>query len=480
MRQIDDHNPQINAIVSLKDRNDLLHESQNCDVLLAEKRQEASRGDGYFGSDEYHRDWLLGIPMAVKDMANVAGLPTTMGGSPLIISEDPETDDLANAKESDAFVQRLVDAGAIIIGKTNAPEQGLGSHTFNTYFGATRNSLNHDWSAGGSSGGAAAAVASMMLAVADGSDMMGSLRNPAAWNAPPLYSLRPTAGIMEEQVVGHQNDPTLSDDGNPLSYPISTIGPIARTVNDMVMLFQTMAPSHSKLHNIRDILDAPTSPPINTKKPKIAWLGDWNGKLPVEVGIIDQCSEAIDRTLIGVLDIDRITEQNLFFDIEKLWNSWITIRSSVLYRKMSQDYEWQALMSSSIRNELKWELERGRQLGHQDLSAALDIASEWSSFVSKQIFQEYDAFALPSCQSYPFSVEWTFPTKINGTAMDTYHRWMEIMVPVSLAGLPCVTIPIGLDPQGRPMGISIAGPRGSDRELMKIAKSCEKEITSRE
>lgn len=121
---------------------------------------------------------------------------------------------------------------------------GLGSHTFNSRFGPTRNPWNRDWSSGGSSGGAAAAVASGILKCADGTDMMGSLRNPAGWNG--IYSLRPTAGIMQED--GDDNG-----EGNPLPYPISTLGPLARTISDMARLFQTLAPPRSCI-NVSSVL----------------------------------------------------------------------------------------------------------------------------------------------------------------------------------------------------------------------------------
>jgi amidase len=171
-------NPLVEAIVLLRDRTELLEEAQQAD-------RSPRKG------------WLHGIPIAIKDLSNCKGTPTTMGGSPLYQDFVPTA--------SDCFVQRLLDSGAIVIGKTNTPEEGLGSHTYSR-LGRTCNPYNLSKSAGGSSGGAAVAVATRLLAFADGSDMMGSLRNPAGWNN--LYSLRPTSGMLEHENITR----------NPLDY----------------------------------------------------------------------------------------------------------------------------------------------------------------------------------------------------------------------------------------------------------------------
>ena len=193
-------NPAVNAIVSLRDR----------DALMAEARAADAAGPG--GA-------LHGLPMAVKDLANVAGLPTTRG-SPLFADEIAARDDL--------MVARMRAAGAILLGKTNVPEFGLGSHTFNPVFGATRNPYDTGRSAGGSSGGAAVALAARMVALADGSDMMGSLRNPAAWCN--VCGFRPSWGLVPSE-----------PEGDTFLHQLATLGPMARTPDDIGLLLSVQA-----------------------------------------------------------------------------------------------------------------------------------------------------------------------------------------------------------------------------------------------
>jgi amidase len=202
LARIDEVNPAVNAIVSLRDAQELLAEADAHDAMLA---KGASKG------------WMHGIPQAIKDLSPTEGLRTTLG-SPLMRDFVPKADGL--------MVQRMKAAGAIVIGKTNVPEFGLGSHSFNEVFGVTRNAYDHARSAGGSSGGAAVALATRMLAVADGSDFMGSLRNPAAWNN--VFGMRPSQGRVPMW-------PTSDVWVNQLS----TEGPMARTVRDVALLLDT-------------------------------------------------------------------------------------------------------------------------------------------------------------------------------------------------------------------------------------------------
>ena len=197
-------NPRVNAIVSLQDPQGLLRQADERDAQLA-------RGESM--------GWLHGVPQAIKDLANAAGLPTTLG-SPLMRD--------FVAKEDGLMVQRMKAAGCIVIGKTNTPEFGLGSHTFNEVFGLTRNAWDSARSAGGSSGGAAVALALRMLPVADGSDFMGSLRNPAGWNN--VFGLRPSQGRVPSWPV---QDVWVSQ--------LATEGPMARSVRDLARLLEIQA-----------------------------------------------------------------------------------------------------------------------------------------------------------------------------------------------------------------------------------------------
>ena len=428
LSRIDELNPQLNAVILLSDR----------DVLL----QKASKADR-----SERKGWLHGIPTAIKDLSNVRGFPTTMGGSPLC-NDDAQ-------QESDPWVQRLLDAGAIVIGKTNTPEAGLGSHTYNRRWGTTLNPYNSSLSAGGSSGGAAVAIASHMLAIADGSDMMGSLRNPAGWNH--LYSLRPTAGLLEYEADSPRN---------PLDYPISTVGPMARSVRDLRAFLGTMVgpDEFSKLrHDDSSIGEDP-------KLWRIAWLGNWNGAFPMEAGVLETCRRAL-ADLEKVSAVEVVDVADCIFPAEDLWRSWTTIRSAWISYTELQKHSEEVLLgnSSLVRDELQWEVKRGLAISSEELHAAGNTANHWTE-AAELLFQEYDAFALPSAQVWPFPSEWSRPARIGDVEMDTYHRWMEVVVPASLGGLPAVTVPGGFSKDGMPMGIQLVGRRYEDHKLLQLAQ----------
>lgn len=217
--------------------------------------------------------WLHGIPQAAKDLVEVAGFPTRHG-SPLTESLPASTDNL--------MVARMRAAGCIFLGKTNTPEFGLGSHTFNEVFGATRNAWDPSKSAGGSSGGAAVALAQRMLPVADGSDFMGSLRNPAAWNH--VFGMRPSQGRLPRYPVA---------DG--FIAQLSTEGPMARTVRDLAMLLSTQAgyDARSPLTIAESGQRFTQSLDADMKHRRIGWLGNLNAYLPMDDGILSVCESAL-------------------------------------------------------------------------------------------------------------------------------------------------------------------------------------------
>jgi len=434
--RIEQRNAIVNAIVSLRDRDALLAEAAEADCL----RQKGLR-----------KGWLHGIPIAVKDLSNVAGIATTNGGSPLSLDFVPD--------ESDPFVQRLQDAGAIVIGKTNTPENGLGSHTYNTKWGRTLNPYNRTLSAGGSSGGAAAAVASRMLPVADGSDACGSLRNPAGWNN--LYSIRPTAGLVDGSSC---IDNSL--DKNPLPYPISTPGVLARSIDDLGAFLETMVGDRRKFSS-RDMNS------IESASFRIGWLGDWCGSYPVEDGILSLCQSALETfrdSCEASITIEAI-EQELF-PADRIWASLTAIRSAMVADEQLSCHGTDAILGSTalVRPELQWEVRNGIEVSlESSLTEAAKVAEDFSMCL-EQVFQQYDALALPSAQMWPFPAEWNWPKEINGVNMKTYHSWMQIMSPGSLAGVPCLTIPAGFSDNRRPMGIQLLGKRGDDCALLRLGK----------
>ncbi len=418
-------NPGINAIVSLRDPDDLMAEARAAD--------DAPRGG-----------WLHGMPLAVKDLVATKGLRTTWG-SPLYADHVPVADDLAAA--------RMRAAGAIFIGKTNVPEWGQGSHSFNPVFGVTRNPHDPARGAGGSSGGAAAALAARMLPVADGSDMMGSLRNPAAFCS--VYGFRPTWGLVPQDAEG---DTYLST--------LSTEGPMGRTVEDVARLLQVLAGPNPEVPFGREAVDFVAGLDRPVKGLRIGWLGDWGGAYAMEPGIADLCEGALGVFADQGAVVEPVTPP---FPAEKLWHAWVTLRAMLnagAKRALFDDPAKRAL----LKPETRWEIEQGLSLSAEAVYGASVIRSRWHARAAR-LFESYDALALPSAQVWPFPAEWRWPEWIGSRAMDTYHRWMEVVIPASLAGLPALALPAGFGAEGLPMGFQLIGPAGSDAKLLAMGQA---------
>jgi amidase len=412
-------NGELNAIVGLRDEGDLMAEAAALD-------KGAMRGP------------LHGVPIAVKDLVNVAGVVSTQG-SPLFRDHIPQKDDMIAA--------RMRAAGAILIGKTNTPEFGLGSHTFNPVYGATRNPYDSSRTCGGSSGGAAVALASGMVALADGSDMMGSLRNPAAWNN--VYGFRPSWGRVPSEPVG-----------DAFLHQLSTLGPMARCPEDLGLLLDVI--SERDVRQPYSVKPEPVGPvqARDLKGVRIGWLGDWGGAYPFEDGITELCRDAL-SVLAGLgAQVDEIVPD---FEAERLWESWTVLRSWSIAASLAPLTEHRSLLKDTA----QWELDRGLALTAMQVHRASEMRSEWFRY-ALGMFNTYDALILPSAQVWPFKIETPYPTEIAGTKMDTYHRWMEVVLPVSLIGLPCLSVPAGFGPEGMPMGMQLFGPRGTDAKLLSI------------
>jgi amidase len=423
--RIDQLNPRINAIVALRPRAEILAEAQQAD-------QSPRRG------------WLHGMPMAIKDLAETKGLRTTYG-SPLFADFIPSEDCL--------MVQRIREAGAIIIGKTNTPEYGLGSHSFNPIYGATRNPYALDRSAGGSSGGAAAALAARLVPVADGSDMMGSLRNPAGFCN--VYGFRPSWGLVPDDPLGET-----------YLQQLATLGPMGRSPQDIAALLDTISGPDARLPyavpRIADLQDL--SAPVAGKR--IGWLGDWGGAYPCETGITALCESGLQEfERLGCV-VEPLAPP---FDAAELWWAWCTLRSWANLCGMKSVYDDKA-KRALLKPAMIWEIENGLSLSAYDIHRASEIRSAWLRKLVA-LSAKYDAFALPTAQVWPFPVEWIHPEQINGIALDTYHRWMEIVIPVSLIGLPCLSVPVGFGATGLPMGMQLFASRGSDRALLTLGQA---------
>ncbi|MFT6674048.1 MAG: amidase [Sulfitobacter sp.] len=417
-------NGPVNAIVSLRDEAALLAEARAAD--------RAPR-----------KGWMHGIPIAIKDLANAQGLETSQG-SPIFAGQVAAKDDL--------MVARIKAAGAIVIGKTNTPEFGLGSHTYNPVHGATCNPYDPSKSAGGSSGGAAAALATRMLSLADGSDMMGSLRNPAGWNN--VYGMRPSWGSVPA-------DP----EGELFLHQLSTSGPMARSPADMAAFLDVISGADTGRPLSTSAADCLPQLAQVLPAQRLGWLGDWGGALPFEAGIMDICAAALAQ--IGGLG-HQITALPAVFDAEVIWQSWITLRSFSVAAGSQALYHAETTRAL-LKPAAIWEIERGLALSAMEIEAASLQRSDWYRG-AMALFEQFDVLVMPSAQLWPFDVTWEYPKQIAGVEMDSYHRWMQVVIPASLLGLPVVNIPIGFGVNGLPAGLQLIGPRGSDARLLQLAQ----------
>ena len=425
LKRISEVNSVVNAIVSLRDDDDLLSEATAADAAV-------------------DRGALHGLPIAIKDLYDAKGLATTLG-SPLFTSDVATADGLVTS--------RLRAAGALIIGKTNSPEFGLGSHTVNRVFGATRNPYDLARSAGGSSGGAAVALSTRMLALADGSDMMGSLRNPAAYNN--VYGLRPSWGLVPAE-----------PSGDSFLHQCTTQGPMARSPADIAVLLEVQAGADWQNPHGRGETTFMPNPASDLAGKRFGWLGDWGGAYPMEPGILDICSVALQTfTEIGA-QVEGLPPP---YDASLLWDSWTKLRSWSLAGDDLQLYK-DLETRQHLNAPMIWELEHAQMLTALQVHDASAIRSDWFRCAAA-IFADYDALLLPSAQVWPFPIKWKYPHQINAVKMDTYHRWMEVVVPASLIGIPALNIPVGLGEHGLPMGLQVLGTRGADKALLDIGQA---------
>jgi amidase len=420
-------NPEINAIVSLRNENVLLDEARAAD-------QELDAGNS--------KGWLHGMPLAIKDLSDVKGLPTSQGS-------------LNHAGtvpvEDDMHVARSRATGAIFIGKTNTPEHGLGSHSYNNVFGVTRNPFDLSRSAGGSSGGAAAAVATRMLPIADGSDMMGSLRNPAAFNA--VVGFRPSFG-------------RVPDAGKDLyADTFSVVGPIGRNVEDVHALLKTQAGYDMRLpFALADDALELTTEAKPFPKARVGWLGDFDGYLSFDPEVLDVCARSFATFEAAGAQVENV---KVGFDLPLLWNAWCTLRHFVVAQGLGADYAMPA-RRERMKPEVLWEVTRGEALTVKEISAASEVRSAWYRYML-QLFERYDFLIIPSAQVFPFDALLHWPSEVGGRKMDTYHRWMEVVIGPTMAGLPVAAMPAGFSSTGLPAGIQIIGPPRGDAATLRAA-----------
>jgi amidase len=424
--QIERLNPLVNAIVTLRPPAELLDEAAAADRRLAS------------GDDVGP---LHGLPMAIKDLSLTRGLRTTFG-SLLYRDFVPTSDEL--------YVARCRRAGAIVIGKTNTPEFGAGSQTFNAIFGATRNPYDLGKTSGGSSGGAAAALACGMLPLADGTDLGGSLRNPASFCN--VVGFRPSPGRV----------PRLNARAGDT---LGVHGPMARNVADVAYLLAVMAGPDA-----RDALSLP--------EPGSAFLAplerDWHatpvawserlGRYPVEAEVTRVCNSS--RTVLAGLGCEVADDEPDLDGVDELFQ---TLRAAGFAAAYGRDLERHR---SSLKDTVVWNIERGLALTQHDRDRAAAIKKALDARVAA-FFARHEFLALPVVQVVPFAVETEWVRLIDGTPMNTYIDWMATCYAISCTGLPAISVPCGFSAGGLPVGLQIVGGRGRDLDVLRLAHAFE-------
>ena len=425
-------NSKVNAIVALQDRDKLLAEARERDAQVA-------RGE-IMGP-------LHGLPHAVKDLQPVKGIRST-SGSPILKDFVPTQDSLA--------VERMRKAGAIFIGKTNTPEFGLGSNTYNPVYGATHNAYDLTRSAGGSTGGGAVALAMRMLPLADGSDYGGSLRNPAGWNN--VFGFRTSEGVIP-----------IAGEDVWLPSP-SVTGPMARNVPDLALLLSVLAGYDERAPLS---VDGPGSRFLadlkaDFKGKRIGWLGDLNGSAPYEAGVLDLCQTALKTFETLGMTVDAAMPDA---PTEPAWQAFITQRQWIQGWSLHNYYNDPA-KRALLKPEAIYEIEGGIKLSGFDVTAASVARTHWSNAVGR-LFEHFDFLVMPTAQLFAFDINEHWPREIAGQTMRTYHEWMKAVCLITMAGTPSLAVPAGFDGRGLSMGLQIIAPVRREMDCLKLAHAYE-------
>ncbi len=428
--KIEKFNPDLNAIVLQKDR----------ELIIKEAIQKDN-------ANEIDKP-LNGLPIAIKDLSDAVGFKTTYG-FPGSKNNQP--------KKNSLFVNRLIDKGAIIIGKTNTAELGVGGHTINRLFGPTSNVYDPSKSAAGSSGGASSAVAAGLLPFADGTDQMGSCRGPAAYAN--IYGFRPTPGLIPVDHTGKKNNLPI----------LTTPGCFAKNPNDMSILLDEIVGSDLLDRFSFDLDGLFKNQNISDKEFSafsIGWLSNMNGEYNIEKEILEICENKLrelEKMNIKVEDIKPKINNDF------LWRSWTTLRAKSIYE------DTLAMNISDIDSmtyQAIWEYKKGQEINSEDLQLAIDQKQKCLNQIDL-IFGNFDFLALPSAQIFPFDKNLQFPTSINNIELDTYHRWLEVFILSSLLDLPTFTIPVGFNRNGLPMGMQIIARNKDDLKLFSFVSKYE-------
>lgn len=431
LERIAERNPGLNAIVSLDE------ERARAGAAAAD---EALAGGQEVGP-------LHGLPFAFKDTHDVAGWRTTHG-SPLLADHVPERDELV--------VERVRAAGVVVLGRTNVPEFAAGSHTFNTVFGTTRNPVDPSRSAGGSSGGAACALAAGMLPLADGSDMGGSLRNPASFCG--VVGLRPSLGRVPTWPSDNQWEAT------------ATSGPLARTVDDLALLLSVMAGPDPRAPLALGDPGATFAPPDGgslagtVRGLRVGLSADLGGAFAVDGEVAD-----VVRSAVPVLeaagarvddDVPALPEAEDTFRVLRAWS--FQARLGTLLAEHPDAFK--ASLADNIR--------AGEHLTGADVARAYAGRTALGERM-RRWFKGHHLLVLPVSPVAPFPAEQEYPRTVGGQATTSYLDWMRSAYLVTVTGCPALSLPFGRTPDGLPVGLQLVAAHGRDRFLLEVAAALE-------
>ncbi len=411
LNHIERVNPTINAIVTL-----------DCDrAWEAAKRADELQARGQSLGP------LHGLPIAHKDLQLTRGIRTTFG-SRIFRDFIPDQDS--------PLVERIRGAGAVTIGKTNTPEFGAGSQTFNEVFGATLNPWDLTKTCGGSSGGGAVSVACCMLPIADGTDLGASLRNPAAFCN--VVGFRPSAGSVPSDSPA----------------PFHVEGPMARSVADAAFFFSAIA-------------DSPQPPRGDIRGARIAWWKDLGGiPFDPEIREIVNAQRAVFESLGCIVE-----------EAEPDFKGADAVFRTLRFRSTAERLgEFAALHPELVKDTIHWEIEQSRRLTDTDIARAkekhLDVQQRMIRFMRR-----YEFFILPVTQVPPFDVKKYWPTEIGGVKMATYIDWFKSCYYISVMGSPAISVPCGFTAGGLPVGLQIVGRDQDDWGVLRIAQAYSSEAS---
>jgi amidase len=426
LQQIERVNGQVNAIVTL---------DVERAVQWSIEADEHQANGGELGV-------LHGLPIVHKDLFSTAGMLTTFG-SPIYKDHIPDSDEL--------IIQRLRAAGAISIGKSNTPEFGAGSQTFNEVFGATRNPYDLQKTCGGSSGGAAVALATRMVPIADGSDMGGSLRNPASFCN--VVGFRPSTGRV----------PTWPSDNAWFSFGVQ--GPMARTVQDVSLMLAAIAGPDQRV-------------PLSITESSEQFLGsleiDLKGKrvaFAPTLGGLPVCREVvrvIEQQRRVFIDMGcEVVDACLDFDkADEVFKILRAFRFAMKFGGLADQYPEQ------MKDTVLWNISEGRKLSGEDIANAQRWRTELFSRTA-DFFGQFDFLVGPVTQVAAFDIEDQFVSEIEGTAFTSYIDWMQSCYLVTATGMPAISVPAGFTASGLPVGVQIIGGYRRDLDVLKIANAFE-------